>query len=220
MIQKNQEVLSQKILHYKFIEMTKEEKLLTTNPESPASRYKNLKEKFTLNDMSNYSTIELMDYYDQFDSFYCIFFDIQTEFYKEYISVHEQEKKDYLDLASTYASQIQNIYLNRINNELNQRNTDKNLRSAKKSISLGWWSVGLGGLSAVLAVISVVLAIITIVAPNTIKNLFSNNESSCERHTDGEHCSSLRDSTQSTKTKNAFFIDTISSQRDSLNQQD
>ena len=199
--------------------MAIEEQLRIEKTNSPASEYKLLKDKFNKkdefgkSDIKNHSINNLNCFYRAFEFYSCIFFNLQTTSFKECMDIRKKKEKDEkvepklaakkedLDLASAYVSQIQNNYLNRISSELNRRYADANLESAKssilsaeRSISLARKSIYLGWGSIILGLISVFLAAITII-PDGIKRLLS-KEASVTQCCEKECCGSGKDSIQ------------------------
>ena len=63
------------------------------------------------------------------------------------------KNKKHFDLSCIYISEIQNLYLNLINNEINKRQTEESLNKAKNSICWGKTSVWVGIASIVLAIV-------------------------------------------------------------------
>jgi hypothetical protein len=115
-----------------------------------ASIYLKTKNEFRKKKLNNYSCEELEEKYDCFQGLLERIIELSKEYFKKIIDNDtKHNNKMYFDLSCIYISEIQHLYLDRINYRLNQKNNNKSLRLA--------WIVAI--VSFILSIISIFLTI-------------------------------------------------------------
>ena len=102
--------------------------------------YAQQKNSFDWQKIDNYSYCQLKRGYNDFMHYLKRINDLSKQYFDAILAKEKKhENKYYFDLSSVYISEIQNIYLNPINNRLNQRKAN--------------WSIGVGVLAIIISLV-------------------------------------------------------------------
>ena len=132
------------------------------NPDSFTSKYTNLKKHFDWQKIEKgYSYCKLKEGYSKFIERYAYIANLSIQYFDAIPKEKKHDNRLFFDLSCFYASEIQNLYLNRINNRLNQIRAE--------------WSIFAGGLSVALAIVAIILTF-TLQSPSSQQNRDSNSQ--------------------------------------------